>query len=61
MILTLIRHRKLTVILVPVGKGEGDDVVARVGDVDLQVIRFFFTQMPTLSPPCPNKSSHPPR
>ena len=49
MILTLIRHRKLTIVLIPVGKGEGDDVIARVGDVDLQAIRFFSTQVSILS------------
>ena len=39
---SLIRYRKLTVILVPIGKGEGDDVVARVGDVNLQAIRGSY-------------------
>ena len=42
MILTLIRHRKLTIVLIPVGKGEGDDVIARVGDVDLQAVRRSY-------------------
>ena len=34
----LIRHRELTVVLVPVGESEGDDIVARVGDVELDAV-----------------------
>ena len=34
----LIRHRELAIIPVPVGEGEGDDVVARVGDVELDAV-----------------------
>ena len=34
-----IRHRKLAIIHIPVGKGEGDDVVARKRDVDLNTVR----------------------
>ena len=36
--LFLICYRKLTVILVPVGKGEGDNVIPRIGNVDLQAV-----------------------
>ena len=31
---SLIRYRKFTIILIPVGKGEGNDVVARKRDVE---------------------------
>ena len=35
----LIRYRKLTIILIPIGKGEGDNVIPCAGDVDLQAVR----------------------
>ena len=35
----LFRYRKLTVILVPVGKVEGDDVIACAGEINLHAIR----------------------
>ena len=38
MLLVLIRHRKLAIVLIPIGKGEGDDVVARKRDVDLDAV-----------------------
>lgn len=34
----LIRHRKLTIILISVGEGEGDDVVPSEGQVGLQAV-----------------------
>ena len=33
-VLVSVRHRELAAVLVAVGEGEGDDVVARLGDVD---------------------------
>ena len=39
MIVELIRYRKLPIILIPIGKRKGDDVVAGVGDVELQAVR----------------------
>lgn len=36
--LFLIRHRELAIILVLVGESEGDDIVARVGDVELDAV-----------------------
>jgi len=36
--LFLLRHRELTVVFIPVGEGEGDDVVARIGDVVLDAV-----------------------
>ena len=35
----LIRHRKLPIILIAIGKREVDDVVPCVGDVELQAVR----------------------
>ena len=35
---SLIRYRKFTIILIPVGKGEGNDVVARKRDVEHDAI-----------------------
>ena len=43
--LFLICYRKLTVILITVGKSEGDDVVARVGDVELHSIRGSYRKV----------------
>ena len=37
-IFVLLRYRKFSVILVPVGKGKGDDVVASTGDVELDAV-----------------------
>ncbi len=34
----LIRHRKLPIILIPVGEGDGEDVVARGGNVELRAV-----------------------
>ena len=34
----LIRHRKLTVILVTIGESESDNVVSRLGDVELEAV-----------------------
>ena len=34
-VVVLICHRKLTIVLIPIGKGKGDDVISSVGDVDL--------------------------
>ena len=34
----LIRHGKLPVVLIPVGEGDGEDVVARGGNVELHAV-----------------------
>ena len=36
--LCLVCNSKFAVILIPVGKGEVDDVVSRVGDVELEAV-----------------------
>ena len=38
----LIRHRKLTIVLIPVGKGEGDGVISRVRDYRSASHSVFF-------------------
>ena len=42
---SLIGYRKFTVILVSVGEGEGDDVVSRLGDVELETIGRFHRRI----------------
>ena len=34
----LIRHRKLPIVFISVGEGDGEDVVARGGDVELRAV-----------------------
>ncbi len=34
----LIRHRKLPIVFVSVGEGDGEDVVARGGNVELRAV-----------------------
>ena len=34
----LIRHRKLPIILVSVGESDGEDIIARSGDVELRAV-----------------------
>lgn len=48
----LIRHRKLSIVFIAIGKREVDDVVPRVGDVELQAVGRGDGQRFHIAPRC---------